>query len=157
MSKVFVDSNLIVYTMDDREPEKRDRCRALLASLKAPAQGAAADPLGVVSTQVLQETYAVATRKLHVDPLVARETLRTLELLEVVTITQRHIHEAIDCSILNTISFWDALLVAAAASAHCERLWTEDLNDGQTLLGVRIENPLKEDRPQIDQPVDSGQ
>jgi predicted nucleic acid-binding protein len=41
------------------------------------------------------------------------------------------------------LSFWDALIVAAAESAHCETLWTEDLNHGQVIRGVRIENPLK--------------
>jgi len=149
MSKVFVDTNLIVYTMDDREPAKRDRCRSLLASLRAAPHAGVSAPRGVVSTQVLQETYAVATRKLGVDPLVVRGVLESVELLEVVTITQRHIHEAIDCSILNTLSFWDALLLAAAASAHCDTLWTEDLNPGQTLLGVRIKNPLNDDHPRI--------
>jgi predicted nucleic acid-binding protein len=149
MSKIFVDSSLFVYTMDDSDPAKRDRCRALLASLRAAPHGAAADPHGVVSTQVLQETYAVATRKLGVDPLVVRGIIESVEVLEVVTVTPRLIQEAIDCSILNTISLWDALLVAAAASARCDTLWTEDLNPGQTILGVRIENPLQEDGPQI--------
>jgi hypothetical protein len=37
----------------------------------------------------------------------------------------------------------------ATASGRCDTLWTEDLTDGQSLLGVRIENPLKDDRPQI--------
>jgi len=41
------------------------------------------------------------------------------------------------------LSFWDALIVAAAESAYCETLWTEDLNHGQVIRGVRIENPLK--------------
>lgn len=149
MSRIFVASSLIVCTMDDSDPAKRDRCRDLLASLRAPAQGAAADPQGVVSTQVLQETYAVATRKLRVDPLIAAGAVRSLELLEVVTVTPEIIHAAIDCSILNTLSFCDALLVAAAASARCDTLWTEALDPGQTLLGVRIENPLQEDGPQI--------
>ena len=118
-------------------------------SVARPPHGAPAERSGVVSTQVLQETYAVATRKLGVDPLVVRGVLESVELLEIVTITQRHTHEAVDRSILNTISFWDALLVAAASSARCDTLWTEDLAHGQTLLGVRIENPLKEPGPQI--------
>jgi len=149
MNKVFVDSNLVVYTMDDGEPAKRDRCCALLASLRAAPHAGDSAPCGVVSTQVLQETYVVATRKLGVDPLVVRGVLESVELLEVVTITQRHIHEAIDCSILNSISFWDALLIAAATSASCDTLWTEDLSDGQVILGVRIENPLRDCHPQI--------
>ena len=53
------------------------------------------------------------------------------------------IYDAIDCCIINRISFRDALIVVAAESAHCKILWTEDLNDGQIIRGVRIENPLK--------------
>jgi predicted nucleic acid-binding protein len=40
-------------------------------------------------------------------------------------------------------SSWDFLIVVAAESAHCGKLWTEDLNDGQVIRSVRIENPLK--------------
>ncbi len=149
MSRIFVDSRLAVCTMDDKEPAKRDRCRALLASLRAPGQASAAEPHGVVSTQVLQETYAVATRKLKVDPIIASRAVRSLELLEVVVVTPEIIHAAIDCSILNSLSFRDSLLLAAASSAGCDRLWSEDLNPCQTLLGVRIENPLHDDGPQV--------
>jgi len=52
------------------------------------------------------------------------------------------IHDAIDCSILNALSFWDALIVAAASAAGCSTLYTEDLNNGQIILGVKVENPL---------------
>jgi predicted nucleic acid-binding protein len=135
MAKVFVDSNIIVYTLDDGEPAKRDRCTYLMASLGT-------DPRGVVSTQVLQEVYSTATRKLGAPPLAAKSVLESLELLEVVTVTTPLIYKAVDCSILNTLSIWDSLILAAAASANCEVLWTEDLNPGQTVLGVRIENPL---------------
>jgi predicted nucleic acid-binding protein len=135
MSKVFVDTNIVLYTMDDGEPVKRDRSCSLLTSLGR-------DPRGVVSTQVLQETYAAATRKLGVPSLAAKSTVQSLELLEVITVTPQLIHKAIDCSILNQLPFWDALIVAAAASANCDALWTEDLNPGQTIMGVRIENPL---------------
>jgi predicted nucleic acid-binding protein len=48
-----------------------------------------------------------------------------------------------DCVLLYSISFWDALIVAAAAAANCRVLLTEDLQHGQSLLGVRIENPLR--------------
>ena len=52
------------------------------------------------------------------------------------------IMEAIDCSVLNGISFWEALIVTAVRKAACSVLWTEDLNDGQIINGVRIENPF---------------
>ena len=58
------------------------------------------------------------------------------------SVTPEIIKEAIDCSIINRLSFWDALIVATAESAKCERIWTEDLNHGQVIRGVKIENPL---------------
>jgi predicted nucleic acid-binding protein len=55
------------------------------------------------------------------------------------------IHAAIETSILSAVSFWDALIVAAAESAQCDLLYTEDLNHGQVIRGVKIVNPyLKE-------------
>jgi predicted nucleic acid-binding protein len=41
------------------------------------------------------------------------------------------------------LSLWDALIVAAAASAGCEAIYTEDLNPGQTIAGVKVINPFK--------------
>ena len=66
------------------------------------------------------------------------------ERFETVTITPGIIKEAIDCGIINRLSFWDALMITAAESSKCGKLWTEDLNDGQVIRGVRIENPLKD-------------
>jgi predicted nucleic acid-binding protein len=60
-----------------------------------------------------------------------------------VVVSPTLIKDAIDCSIINRLSFWDALIVVSAESAQCEILWTEDLNHGQIIRGVRIENPLK--------------
>ena len=98
---------------------------------------------GVISTQVLQEFYVAATAKLGADPLLVKDILRSLERLETVVVSPMLIKEAIDCSLINRLSFWDALIVVTAESAHCEILWTEDLNHGQVIRGVRIENPLK--------------
>jgi len=135
MGKVFVDTNVIVYSMDEGAGPKLERARELLRSL---TEGAA----GVISTQVLQEAYVTATGKLGMDPLVVKTDLQLLDMFEVVTTTPRVVFEAIDCSILNKLSFWDGLIVAAAASANCETLWTEDLNPGQVIMGVRVENPF---------------
>jgi len=62
--------------------------------------------------------------------------------METVQVDPGMIREAVDISILNRISFWDSLIVAAAESARCEFLYTEDLNAGQIIRGVRIENPF---------------
>jgi predicted nucleic acid-binding protein len=63
--------------------------------------------------------------------------------MEVVTVGSDLIKEAIDTSIQNGISFWDALIVVAAEAARCRYLHTEDLNDGQVIRGVRIQKPFR--------------
>jgi len=103
----------------------------------------AGDLYGVISTQVLQEFYVAATKKLAADPLAVKDILHSFRRFETVVITPEIIKEAIDCSLISRLSFWDSLIVVAAESAPCEKIWTEDLNDGQIIRGVRIENPLK--------------
>ena len=137
MSKIFIDTNILVYCMDDFDPKRKERCRMLLKTLTNDLQG-------VISTQVMQEFYVAATKKLGVDALLAKDILHSFEQFETVIITPQIIKDAIDCSIINRISFWDSLIVLAAESARCEKIWTEDLNDGQVIRGVRIENPLKD-------------
>jgi predicted nucleic acid-binding protein len=80
------------------------------------------------------------------DQLVVKDILNSLERFETVIIVPDIIKDAIDCSIINRLSFWDALIITAAGSANCEKLWSEDLNDGQVIRGVLIENPLKEEK-----------
>jgi predicted nucleic acid-binding protein len=136
MSKVFLDTNILVYSLDRSDAAKQKKCRALIRSLIP-------ERIGVISTQVMQEFYVAATAKLGADPLLVKDILRSLERLETVTVSPMLIKEAIDCAIIHRMSFWDALIVVAAESAHCETLWTEDLNHGQVIRSVRIENPLR--------------
>lgn len=136
MSKSFFDTNILVYASDKSDPGKRDRARTLLGE-------AALVDTGVISIQVLQEFFVVATKKLGIDPLDAKGILESFENFEVVQVTQRLIRDAIDMSVLNRLSFWDALIVAAAESAACELLVTEDMSDGQVIKGVRITNPYQ--------------
>ena len=133
--KTFLDTNILVYAVDEDDAARRDACRQVIAS-------AAADGSGVISTQVMQEFYVAATRKLGMPPLAAKSVLKTFAVFEIVHVSPDLIEGAIDCSVLNTLSFWDALIVASAASAGCARVLSEDLNAGQTVLGVAIENPL---------------
>jgi predicted nucleic acid-binding protein len=135
MPKVFLDTNILVYCLDQSEAGKRGRCRKLI-------KGLTGETSGVLSTQVLQELYVAATAKLGADPLLVKDIIRSLERFETVTISPVLIKEAIDCSIINRLSFWDALIIVAAESARCDVLWSEDLNHGQIIRGVRIENPL---------------
>jgi len=135
MARIFVDTNILVYSLDQFDPQKQSQCRTLLKSLKG-------DLRGVISTQVMQEFYVAATKKLSADPLLVKDILHSFQRFETVIITPEFIKDAIDCSLINRLSFWDALIIVAAESANCEKLWSEDLNDGQIIRGVCIENPL---------------
>lgn len=135
VGKVFLDTNILIYAQDQDAPKKRQRSRELIAAV-------AASGAGVISTQVLQEFYVTATRKMGVAPLAAKNVLRSFTIFEVVQISPDVIERAIDRSVLSQISFWDALIVAASASSGCRTIYSEDLTAGQLIEGVRIENPF---------------
>ncbi|MEK6646502.1 MAG: PIN domain-containing protein [Candidatus Firestonebacteria bacterium] len=135
MYKVFIDTNILVYAVDNCNLKKRNKARDILKeTVKSNSF--------VISTQVLQEFYVIGTTKLKIDPILAKNILHTFENMEIVSIDIFLIKEAIDTSVLNKISFWDALIIVSAENAKCEKIYTEDLNHGQIIRGVKIENPL---------------
>lgn len=136
MSKIFIDTNILIYAADKWEPVKSKQSRALLQILQI-------HPIGVISTQVLQEFYVAATEKLGIDPLMAKSIVHSLRNFETVNVDEELIEEAIDCSILNRLSFSNALVVVSAEKANCQTIWTEDLNHGQVIRGVKIKNPFR--------------
>ncbi|MBK8396070.1 MAG: PIN domain-containing protein [Leptospiraceae bacterium] len=136
MSKIFLDTNILVYSLDNSDKKKQKKSRSVLSDL-------AKSNLGVISTQVLQEFYVVCTKKLKIEPLVARDILNSFAF-ETVVVTQELIHRGIDYSVLYKLSFWDALILAAAENAKCSHLWSEDFPTGQVIRNLKIENPLKE-------------
>lgn len=124
---------MFVYLYDHGDPEKQRIARATLTDDAEEV---------VVSTQVLSEFYWVATRKLNLDPRAAREGVRQMAMLRVVPVDHRLVLRATDTALAARLSIWDALIVEAAATAGSDLLLTEDLNDGQTIRGVRIVNPF---------------
>jgi len=133
--RVFLDANVLVYAQDKGAAEKQRKSREIIQRLAESADG-------VISTQVMQEFYVAATQKIGVPPLAAKGVLKTFAVFETVQVTTALIQEAIDCSILNQLSFWDSLILAAAASAGCPTVLSEDLNPGQVVLGVKVQNPF---------------
>lgn len=136
---VFVDTNILLYAHDQDAGAKRERA---LAALKALWSSGA----GRLSVQVLQEFYVNVTRKLATA--VARSTAR-----EVVTAygewirnptTAATVTRAADVADMAEISFWDALIIASAEESGASMLYSEDLNTGQVIAGVKIVNPLLE-------------
>src|SRR5208283_1649892 len=96
------------------------------------------------STQVLQELYVTLTRKARVC-CSSEEALAVLEDLSawpLMVVDYGAIRAAVRLADQAKLSFWDALVVVAAARSGAATLYTEDLNDGQEILGVRISNPF---------------
>lgn len=135
MYKAFIDTNVFIYALDQANPEKQSRARALLKSLQENRSG-------VVSTQVFQEFYIVATSKLKVKAPLAKKMITYLANFETVTVDLPMIKQAIEICSTDNISFWDALIVSSAKASGCRIIWTEDLNHNQLIRGVRIENPF---------------
>ena len=101
---------------------------------------------GRVSFQVLQELYAVLTRK--VEPAVstskAQSIVRDLESWKPAPIDRRILERAWSIEARYSVSWWDALILAAAQTCRCEVLLTEDLQHGQTFDTLRVIDPFVE-------------
>lgn len=129
----FVDTNVFIYAVDESEPVKSSIARDVLSAEESTL---------VISSQVIGEFFVVATGKLGIDSEFASSRVDELLRLPTVPIDGELTRSAIATSQANQISYWDALIVAAAAAASCEVLLTEDLSDGSIISGVRIENPF---------------
>lgn len=133
--RAFLDTNVLVYALDEAEPAKRDIARRVLGST---------DREFMLSTQILSEFYVVATRRLAqpVAEDAAAAAVDRLSRLPTVAIDPPLVKEAIELSRSSQVSYWDGLILAAAAKGRCQRLLTEDLNAGQIVGSVQIENPF---------------
>jgi predicted nucleic acid-binding protein len=131
----FFDTNVLVYADDASSPEKQKRSIALFAE---HLRGGTA----VVSLQVLQEYFAAVTRKLKVAPELAQRKVEIIARSRVVRFDASDVIAAIELHRLTQVSFWDALIVHAARSAGVAMLYSEDLQNGAVLGGVRIVNPF---------------
>jgi predicted nucleic acid-binding protein len=135
---VFIDTNILVYTVDPTDLNKQ---RQAIEELDQLIQAGT----GVLSAQILSEYFAVVTRKL--SPPVSVETARQhldafRQLWPVVPVTAEIVIEAARATEIYHLNLWDAQIWAAAKLAGARELLTEDLNDGETIEGVRIRNPF---------------
>ena len=135
--RFFLDSNIILYALDASDRNRAAVARRLIAARP------------VISTQILGETANVMLRKLQIPPDKVEAHLRLLERRCVVTVTAPpHYFRAVALHQRYQFSFWDCLVIAAALSAECRILYTEDLQDNQTLEGrLRLLNPFTSHGP----------
>ncbi len=138
MDLSFVDTNILVYAIENRGDPREDQARALLRRLFNTGAFR-------TSTQVLQELYVTETRKGR-PILTPAEVLRYIDSYAVWPVVApgfNDIRDAMRLSDSAQISYWDALMVITARLAGCATLYTEDLNHGQLIHGVLIVNPFK--------------
>ena len=98
----------------------------------------------MLSTQVLQEYFAASTRKLGVSPETAQRKIELLAHLDIVSIEHSdNIVQAIDLHRLHSFSFRDSLIIRMAQKTRCTILYSEDMQHGQQIGGVRVTNPFR--------------
>jgi predicted nucleic acid-binding protein len=135
--RIFVDTNILVYAHDADAGEKQAAAAQALADLWESRNG-------ILSSQVLQELYITLTRKLTspVTGNVARRLIRNYLTWDLVLNDGAIILYAGEIADNYQLSFWDGLIVAAAYSKNAAIILTEDMNHGQVVEGIRIENPF---------------
>ena len=132
---IFADTNILVYALDPAEPLKQPVASRLLR--EAVATGTL-----VISTQVLQEFYAVMLRRRLLSPADAAEAVQSWAEHEVVGSTPALVTRAVQLHQQHGLEFWDAMVVQAAAEAGCTLLYSEDMQHGRKIAGVQIVNPF---------------
>lgn len=147
MSRVFVDTNIFAYARDCREPVKQKLAVAWLAGLARQRNGR-------ISWQVLTEFYAVATHpgKLAMATAAVRADIRALSVWNPIAPDILLFETAWSVCERYHLSWWDALIVAAALRQTCEILLSEDMQHGMTINGaLTIINPFAPDAPDVPQ------
>lgn len=134
--RTFVDSNVFIYADDDGDAKKQRVAALTIDKLIQRSEA-------IVSTQVLQEYFSGAIRKLRFSAEKARERVVAMSKLPVVQVDPEMVLAAIDIHRLRKVSIWDALIIRAAIAGGCTRLLTEDLNHSETFDGVKVENPFR--------------
>lgn len=128
---VFADTNIVVYAYGV-DPAKTAKAKGIVSA--AP----------VISTQVINEFHNVARRALGLD-MATRHRVATdlLQSCRVIAVDQAIVAAAMLVEARNQVSYWDALILAAALAAGCETLYSEDMQDGQVFEGrLTVKNPF---------------
>lgn len=138
-ANAFVDTNVLVYARDLAAGAKQRRAEALMTELWESRRGR-------ISVQVLNEYLVTVTQKLK-PGLSRAEAWGEIELYEAwspLPMDWKMLQSARQLADAHALSWWDALVVAAARSSHCAVLYSEDLAHGEVYGGVRVVNPFSD-------------
>lgn len=134
---VFIDTNVLLYVVDDRDPAKRDRARAWISVCWQRR-------CGRLSTQVLNEYYVNVRKKFprRLSQGDARAEVRRYQNWRPWAIDQPTVEAAWALESRYGVSYWDALMLAAAQQQGCAVMLTEDLQHQQVMDQLQIINPF---------------
>ena len=135
VARRFIDTNILVYAVDAFDPRKQQLALDLVVDLRARQEA-------VLSTQVLQDYFVTATRKLGLEAHDARQRVTQFGRLELIQPTLAMLLAAMDLQQNRSLSFWDALIVQTASAARCSVLYSEDMQAGARIGKVLIVNPF---------------
>ena len=133
----FVDSNVFVYALDKNATSKQKKARRIVADAFA------ARATYRISSQVLAEFSSVAIRKLGIGTPLLLSLLSEMGKISHAAIDNALVSRAVEIQGIYGIQYYDAQIVAAAERLGCDRILTEDLNDGQLYCGIMAVNPFK--------------
>ncbi len=131
----FLDTNVLVYCTDAGAPAKSARARALVAKLSTAGEA-------VVSTQVLIELFHTLTRKQSLPPAAAQALVLACTVWPVIDSNVALVSNAMESSIRQRLSIWDAMVIAAALKAEAQTLYSEDFSHGQRFGPLTVVNPF---------------
>lgn len=131
----FVDTNILIYAHDRGTGEKHTESEALIQRLNRSSEAA-------VSTQILAEFYAVATRKIHRREEEIAAIVADFGAWTVHQLAHSDLMAAMQLHRRYKLSWWDALVLQSAHALGCEIIWTEDLSHGQRYGAVIVQNPF---------------
>ena len=141
VKRVSLDTNILVYAMDRDAGERHGRAMDVLD------QAVGSDC--ILTTQALGEFFYVVTRKNGMPAKDAAEQVHDwMVLFPTVTASPAAVSTAMSLVVEHSFSFWDALLIATVKEAGVSHLLTEDMQDGRSVLGVWLINPLQNGWPE---------
>ncbi|MGA6980422.1 MAG: PIN domain-containing protein [Candidatus Sulfotelmatobacter sp.] len=136
--RFFLDTNIFAYAFDANAPAKAKKAAQLIRQAADTGEG-------IISYQVVQEFFSVAFRR-FVQPMSVAEAeqyfITVLRPLLAVHSSPTIYLAAMRIAEKNHLGWYDSLIVAAALEGQCERLYSEDLQDGRKIGSLRIENPF---------------
>ncbi len=133
-----LDTNILVHAVDRDAGERHGQAREII--------GQAARRDCVLTLQALAEFFHATTRKNLLDPARAGVFVRNwVDVFHVTSVDSTALADTMEAVEEHRLSFWDAMLWAAARQVGCSAILSEDMQDGRRLSGVEFINPFAED------------